>query len=961
MDNLRENQKKAINTSYENDFESGVHFHATGTGKSLIAMNIVNQYNQIHPTHNIFWICESKSILIDQFSPISQKERNISDIMRRFNVLNFSNYKTSDWVDSVNAAKFWNKPCFIIINRAFLVSDVKYRKIMANIHLIIHDECHSIRNKTTQEFYEYFLKEAPVVPKCIGFSATPHLEIAPFTKIISSYSIYDSFMDGIIVPPKIKWFSCEEMISQLEIIQLAKQLIENPGIIYKKIIIWCGMISSCEEYSKLWGKYFADYLICVDTSVHSTYDQFKEAESKAILFCACKHREGSDIWNLDCCIFLDKVENRSPKVFIQCIGRVLRLDTQGRKKFGLILDVKAKNSYAICSMMNEYLNLPAGVFPWKYKFQPIEINGKLIKINTLIMCRDNQNTGKKNLVGGNLPDIRSLFIREVPNDPKYIERLEYELALIQEKNLASYLIQAIQILNITKNMPHITRGSCGSSLVCYLLGISHVDPVHYNIKFARFLNEYRNNLPDIDLDFPHNLRNEVFLKIELEWSNQVARISNHVYYHEKSAVRQAIRNAGIHKFISKYDIDREIRSFPRDIQEKIADETKRLENKFKCYSLHCGGIVYYADGVPEELIINKSSSLQQIRCNKEEIAKDKNFKIDILSSRALSQLYEIIGYKNNLCFESFEYDAKTFKMLQRGDNIGITFAESPLMRLAFLRYKPNSLYDLAVCLSIIRPAAKDAKNVCEKNFEDFIIFDDDAIDFIAKECGISEAEGDRLRRGFAKGDKKSIEEFRGIIAHFPVEKQKEMVRKLSNLSRYSFCKAHAFSYAQLIWKLAYMKCHRPYDFWKATLNNCHSSYKKWVHMYEARIAGVNKNNLKKDDVSVYARNRRNKLETIVANQWWSMKSEEFYPGCFLLKEEDTGVYYFNGIIASSQYRKFGKERVLKLFIGVERKKYIHIHIHNLKYYNQSRIGIKGHGKSTSELDIIILPDVYEFF
>ncbi len=62
----------------------------------------------------------------------------------------------------------------------------------------------------------------------------------------------------------------------------------------------------------------------------------------------------------------------------------------------------------------------------------------------------------------------------------------------------------------------------------------------------------------------------------------------------------------------------------------------------------------------------------------------------------------------------------------------------------------------------------------------------------------------------------------------------------------------------------------PYDFWKATLNNCQSSYKKWVHMYEARIAGVDvyKKNLKKDDVSVYARNRRNKQETIVANQWW---------------------------------------------------------------------------------------------
>ncbi len=161
-------------------------------------------------------------------------------------------------------------------------------------------------------------------------------------------------------------------------------------------------------------------------------------------------------------------------------------------------------------------------------------------------------------------------------------------------------------------------------------------------------------------------------------------------------------------------------------------------------------------------------------------------------------------------------------MLQWGNNIGITFAESPLMRLAFLKY------DLAVCLSIIRPAAKDAKNVCEKNFEDFI----------AKECGISEADGDRLRRGFAKGDRKVINEFRGIIAHFPVEKQKEMVQKLSNLSRYSFCKAHAFSYAQLIWKLAYMKCHRPFFILLCELKNCQwraTNFTRDVFCWKRRI------------------------------------------------------------------------------------------------------------------------------
>ena len=70
--------------------------------------------------------------------------------------------------------------------------------------------------------------------------------------------------------------------------------------------------------------------------------------------------------------------------------------------------------------------------------------------------------------------------------------------MINSKKLFNYLFRAIRILFSWK-YPHVTRGSCGSSLICYLMGISHVDPVKYNIKFSRFLNEYRNTLPDVDL------------------------------------------------------------------------------------------------------------------------------------------------------------------------------------------------------------------------------------------------------------------------------------------------------------------------------------------------------------------------------------------------------------------------------------------------------------------------------
>lgn len=963
---LRPNQTRALQLSIDNDFQSGIHFHATGTGKSWIAMNIIHNYNIKYPKHNILWICEKKSILIEQFNINNIKQRNFLSTINKFNVLNFSEYKLDNWYSSVNSSKFWNKPFLLIINRAYLVSNEKYKKIKLPIHLVIHDECHTIINETTKTFYDYLLS-LEFNTKCIGFSATPVLSFNPFNNIISSYSIYDAFMDDVIVSPKIKWFTCDQIIKPEEIVFLTKQLIEKPHIIYKKIIVWCGMIQLCKDMALLWKTYFSNYLICIDTSETFTYNsnkfysynEFRDAESHAILFCASKHREGSDIKNLDCCVFLDKVENRSPKVFVQCIGRVLRLDSNNRKQFGLVIDIKAKNSYSICNNLNDYLNLPTNIFPWKYTYITVNLNSKLIKINSLTMTKNNNNI--KTCMPIQLFDsinIQPLFVRTIPDSHLYKQRLEYELSLLERKNLISHLVQAIQILNITKNIPHVTRGSCGSSLVCYLLGISHIDPIKNNIKFSRFLTEYRNNLPDIDLDFPHNLRDEVFLKIELQWPGKVARISNHVYYHEKSALRQAIRDAGIHKFIAKNDINKEIKLLSKDTQHFIKLQKSKLENTFKCYSLHCGGIVYYPEGVPENILINSNiKSIKQIKMNKHEIAKEQNFKIDILSSRALSQLYEINKFKL-IDFEDFIYDKDTFDMLHLGDNIGITLAESPLMRIAFMKFKPTSLNDLAICLSIIRPAAKDARNISSSDdFDEQIIFDDDAIDIISKETNISEEDADKYRRAFAKGDKNTIDEFRNLITHLSRDKQREIMKRLANLSRYGFCKAHAFSYAQLIWKLAYMKKHYPYQFWKATLNNCVSSYKKWVHLYEARLTGIDvqSKTLKKDDVSIYASNRRNKITNYSPIQqlrtygYWDMTNDDFFPNCYL--NIINGIYHFDGIIASSRYRKCGKESLLMLFIGVDKKKYIQININNFKYnFDSKKVGIKGTGKPLSDLD-----------
>jgi hypothetical protein len=978
---LRPNQQRAINESLRNDFRSGIHYHATGSGKSWIAMYIILKYHEKYPTQNVMWICEKKSILIEQFNRKTLKERDFDIIFKTYNVLNYSEYKLTDWHNSVNSGVFWNKPVLLIINRAFLTSNDKYKKIKTPFHLIIHDECHTIVNKTTQEFYDHMLAQS-TVPKCIGFSATPNQTFEPYKEILTSYSIYDAFMDGVIVPPKIQWFSSDDTLEYSEIVHLVKDQIDAAELKYKKIIVWCGMIDLCETMAKLWSTVFSDYTICVDTckpsESYASYNDFDTLEEKGILFCAAKHREGSDIKNLDACVFLDKVDKRCPKVFLQCIGRVLRIDKPRHKAFGLVIDVRAKSSLTICNNLNQYLNLPTDIFPWSYNYKVRVHNHKLVKINDLTMIKHatTESIVHPMLEIPNTTEaLQTLFVRSPPDDPVYQTRLMYELDMLERKHLIGHLVQAMQILYLTKHIPHVTRGSCGSSLVCYMLGISHIDPIKNNIKFARFLTEYRQNLPDIDLDFPHNLRDEVFLKIGLMWPGKVARISNHVYYHDKSAMRQAIRNAGIHKFIGKHTVALELSKLPSDTKETILKEKETLENTFRGYSLHCGGIVYYPNGIPDTLVLASKQTdrhaLKQVKLNKHDVSKEQNFKIDILSSRALSQCYEVHKYKP-IAFEEFVYDEKTFAMLHRGDNIGIILGESPLIRKAFLQIKPTTLYGLAICLSIIRPAAMEARRCIDTiHYDDHIIFDDDAIDIISKYLNIDDEEADKYRRAFAKRDKTRIEEFKSKIHHYSREHQREIMTKLANLSQYGFCKAHALSYAQLIWKLAYMKANHPYEFWKATLNNCQSMYRPWVHLYEAKLAGVDSTKpiLKRDDVSIYATNRRKKIESYTPLQqlqrygYWRMDTDDFFPGCYHVID-DEGNHRFSGIIASARVTRHQKEKKVMIFLGVGKQQYIQLNIENIKYFDSKKVGIEGIGRTVTSVDeqcSILTVDTYKYY
>ena len=967
---LRDNQKNAIDISIKNNFASGVHFHATGTGKSWIGLELILKYNDYNPNSNVMWICEQKTILKEQFNKEAIKNKGYEAIYSKYMIINYTEKKPGNWFDNINSARFWNKPLLIVINRAFLVSDLKYQKILIDISLIIHDECHSIINKTTLEFYKFILDKHKSV-RCIGFSATPNLEFEPYNKILTSYTIYDAVCQNTILKPKICWIKSEFKIDAIDQIKIIKSLIKD--LPYKKILVWCGIIEHCVNTAILWKEHFNNYTICIDTSKdfidEEKYQLFSSLEKRAILFCACKHREGSDIKNLDCCIFLDGVKDRSPKTFVQCVGRVLRKDKAGKKQRGLIIDLEASSCIKICDRMNFFLNADSN-FPWDYTYKSRLVNGKKIIINGLeLLNRDEiRNRDDKQKLPEEINCITNIidrFIRKCPDTKIYKTRLYNELNMIDKKNLSSYMIRAVDILEITNYIPHVTRGSCGSSLVCYLLGISNVDPVENNIKFERFLNDFRNNLPDIDFDFPHNLRDEVFLKLELNWPNKVARISNHVHWHEKSSLREALRKIGIKQQIKKDDINRFIKSLSADKQTEIKKYQEELNDTFRHYSLHCGGIVFFSEGVPSDIKINKGvKTLSQIIYDKNDIAAKKNFKIDILSSRAITQLIDIIGKK--IDFAYCPYDQKTYEILQNGNNIGITLAESPLMRKAMLKIKPKCIEDIAKCLSIIRPAAKDARTeVGDIDYDTKFIYDDDAIDIISNTLNISLDLSDKFRRCLSKNkwEPEIYKQYKNYISKIDKDSLDKMNKILCNIRKYSFCKSHAFSYAQLVYKLAYQKAYNPREFWISTIKNTVSSYRKWVHIYEAFLSGVDTTYIINKNTSVYSKKKDESfykltpIKQIKTYGYWDMKKNPIFPNTYFYSKD--GVYYFGGLIASLKTLNFGEKKKNIVFVCIGPSKYIEIQTQN-SYHNKSTC-IKGRAILDNEIENTYKATIAHFY
>lgn len=516
------------------------------------------------------------------------------------------------------------------------------------------------------------------------------------------------------------------------------------------------------------------------------------------------------------------------------------------------------------------------------------------------------------------------FTRNIPDTEEYNQRLKEELELIAQLGFARHFLRVREILDLTKDIPHITRGSAGSSLICWLMGISDVDPVAERIPIARFMNPKRDDLPDIDLDFPHWQQETVMNRIFKRWPGQSARVSNYVTYKEKSANREAAKRYG-----AKGKLKRNFRL--EDVVPEHIDDAKRLATKLlgkkRCISKHCGGILIFDRAVPRSLI----NAENQILLDKYEVEDLEHFKIDILANRGLSQLWEI---EQRSLLDYPEYDDATAELLSRGDILGVTQAESPAMRRLFKAIQPKSRNDCVLATALIRPVATQGRRRAsffqdwsKDGFDNTIVFEDDAIELISEILGCDHYEADMWRRAFAKKNEERMFEFMQLVGNHP--RRDDVFAALKELSHFGLCRAHAINLGRLIWALAYQKAHNVKNFWQAALKHCQGSYAKWVYWQEAKLAGAVHSVMEGQEVT----------ELMHTGKW---SSTRFLPACSEIRRP--GEVEFLGLVANYRVFKAGpKDYITFATLGTGNGKYLDVVLRHATSFHEYPI-LWGTGK-----------------
>jgi len=449
-----------------------------------------------------------------------------------------------------------------------------------------------------------------------------------------------------------------------------------------------------------------------------------------------------------------------------------------------------------------------------------------------------------------------------PANPPH-ERLERELGVIGKLGYADYFLVVHDIVAYSRGrgLPVAGRGSGASSVVAYLLGITNVCPVAYELPFERFLHEGRADYPDIDVDFSWRVRDDVIAHVFERWGD-VAMVSTHITFQHRSAFREAAKAFGYSD--EQVSLMQRGRVKPPDLP-RIEAAARALLDLPRHLSVHPGGIVLRPDGVAPLEPAEKGVVVTQY--DKDSVEEAGLVKIDLLGNRALSTIRETVeivertaGVKVDV--ERLPVDAPTVALLHEARTLGCNQLESPAMRSLIRMMRPSDGKGLMKALALIRPGAaslgmKEAFVRRARGLEpvptvgllpdtyEIMLYEDDAMVVASALTGVSLAEGDRFRRRVQKvrTDEERLavsREFFGLAVRHgtPLEVAKGLWIQMAKFNEFSFCRAHAASYGVLAWASAWLKAHYPVAHWVGALNNNQGLYDARVYLEQAKREGI---------------------------------------------------------------------------------------------------------------------------
>lgn len=475
------------------------------------------------------------------------------------------------------------------------------------------------------------------------------------------------------------------------------------------------------------------------------------------------------------------------------------------------------------------------------------------------------------------------------------ERINYELDVIDKTGFADYFLIVQDFINWAKAHGIAVgpgRGSAAGSIVSYILRITDIDPLKYDLLFERFLNPERIQMPDIDMDFADTRRDEVLAYVREKYgSNRVAQIITFGTMAARAAIRDAGRAMGysysfcdqIAKFIPLHmNLTESIKTIPElktmyDTSadaKKLIETAKHLEGVARHASVHACGTVISKDPLTEVVPLQNAPQNKDIVITQFEMHAIEDLgllKMDFLGLRNLTTIQETVrlvaesgGGKIDMTHLPLD-DAKTYELLQRTDTTGVFQLESAGMRRYLKEIKPTTLEDLIALISLYRPGPMELipsfikrKNGKEKitylhpKLEPFLkvtygigVYQEQMMRIARDLAGYTLAEADILRKAIGKKIKALLDEqeaklVQGMIKNgIPEKTAKQIWDLFPPFARYGFNKSHAACYALIGYQTAYLKAHYPIEFMTSLLNGELSDIERIAFLvHEGRESGI---------------------------------------------------------------------------------------------------------------------------